>query len=107
MRVNGNTPLPDKNFSFEPRMKGSRSDLADQIFKLQQDEATVVDARRAPTAELVKVGETTVLFPAEEDTKPQRQLLDFLKTGEGGDRTVTNGERMCIENNREPFDITS
>ena len=71
------------------------------------DDPAAVFERIEPTAEVVKVGDTTVQFPADEDAKPQRQLLDFLKTGEGGNRNVTNGERMCIENDGEPYDIGS
>ena len=64
----------------------------------------------APAAEECSVGDSSIKFSAEEDAKPNRQLLDFLKTDEGsftGDRALTNGQRMCIENNGEPFDITS
>ena len=49
-------------------------------------------------------------MPREDDTKHDQQLLNFLKVDDGlftGDRALTNAERICIENNAEPFDITS
>ena len=72
--------------------------------------ATAVFTSRHATAEACVVGESTIQFDAEEDVKPQQQLLGFLRTEDGsftGDHALTNGQRMCIENNGEDFNITS
>ena len=65
---------------------------------------------RHATAEACVVGESTIQFDAEEDVKPHQQLLGFLRTEDGsftGDQALTNGQRTCIENNGEGFNITS
>ena len=54
--------------------------------------------------------DTDCVFPREDDTKRNEQLLNFLNNDDAlftGDRALTNAQRMCIENNGEPFDITS
>ena len=62
-----------------------------------------------PGPEQISIGGAVVRFPREDKTKYNQQLLNFLKVDDGlftGDRALTNTERICIENNAEPFHIT-
>ena len=57
----------------------------------------------------ISVGNAVVRFPPGDDTKPNR-ILNFLNDDDGsfvGDRALSNAERLCVENDGQPFDITS
>ena len=54
--------------------------------------------------------DTDCVIHREDDTKCNAQLLSFLNNDDElftGERALTNAQRMCFENNGQPFDITS
>ena len=65
----------------------------------------VVFAKEEPGPAQISVGNAVVQFPREDDTKPNR-ILNFLNDDDG-DRALSNAERLCVENDGQPFDITS
>ena len=63
-----------------------------------------------PGPNLISVGTAEVQFPPADDDTKNNQILNFLNDDDGifvGNRALSNAERLCFENDGQPFDITS
>ena len=102
---------PSRRKAIKPKGKDKEKqhDLMEVDSELEEPDHALTDIESNTAPEQYTQGNASIEFPAEDDIKPRQRILGFLETNGGsftGDRALTNGERMCVENNGEPLDIT-